>query len=57
MSKATSEQGPRVDGQKDFVNFTTLKPGPHLESTVTAMLDQVIALRAVLKQLRAPKSE
>src|ERR1700730_10881695 len=29
----------------DFENFTTFKPGPHLEPTVTIMLDQVTALR------------
>jgi hypothetical protein len=37
----------------DFENFTTFKPGPHLEPTVTLMLDQVIAWGGALKPLRA----
>ena len=41
----------------DFENFTTFKPGPHLEPTVTGMLDQVIAWGGALKPLRAPKSD
>src|ERR1700720_2153922 len=36
----------------DFENFTTFKPGPHLEPTVTGMLDQVIAWGGALKPLR-----
>ena len=41
----------------DFENFTTFKPGPHLEPTVTGMLDQVIAWGGALKPLRTPKSD
>jgi hypothetical protein len=41
----------------DFENFTTFKPGPHLEPTVTGMLDQVIAWGGALKPLRAAKSD
>ena len=41
----------------DFENFTTFKPGPHLEPTVTGMLDQVIAWGGALKPLRPPKSD
>src|ERR1700730_18590080 len=40
----------------DFENFTTFKPGPHLEPTVTGMLDQVVAWGSALKPLRTPKS-
>lgn len=36
----------------DFENFTTFKPGPHHESTVKAMLDQLIAWGAALQTLR-----
>jgi NAD(P)H-dependent FMN reductase len=36
----------------DFENFTTFKPGPHLEPTVTQMLDQVVAWGRALKPLR-----
>jgi len=36
---------------------TTFKPGPHLEPTVTGMLDQVIAWGGALKPLRAAKSD
>ena len=36
----------------DFENFTTFKPGPHLEATVNGMLDQVIAWGGALKPLR-----
>jgi NAD(P)H-dependent FMN reductase len=35
----------------DFENFTTFKPGPHLEPTVTGMLDQVIAWGGAEKRL------
>ena len=41
----------------DFENFSTFKPGPHLEPTVTGMLNQVIAWGGALKPLRAVKSE
>jgi NAD(P)H-dependent FMN reductase len=41
----------------DFENFTTFKPSPHLEPTVTGMLDQVIAWGGALKHLRTPKSD
>src|SRR3984893_16128735 len=41
----------------DFENFTTFKPGSHLEPTVTLMLDQVIAWGGALKPLRTPKSD
>jgi len=41
----------------DFENFTTFKPGPHLEPTVTIMLDQVTAWGGALKPLRTPKSD
>ncbi len=41
----------------DFENFTTFKPGLHLEPTVTGMLDQVIAWGGALKPLRTPKSD
>jgi len=40
----------------DFENFTTFKPGPHLEATVTGMLDQVIAWGGALKTLRTAAS-
>ena len=40
----------------DFENFTTFKAGSHLEPTVTAMLDQVIAWGGALKPLRAATS-
>jgi hypothetical protein len=40
----------------DFENFTTCKPGSHLEQTATIMLDQVIAWSGALKPLRAAKS-
>jgi len=41
----------------DFENSTTFKPDPHLEPTVTGMLDQVIAWGSALKPLRTPKSD
>jgi NAD(P)H-dependent FMN reductase len=41
----------------DFENLTTIKPGSHLEPTVTLMLDQVIAWGGALKPLRAPKGD
>ena len=41
----------------DFENFTTFKPGSHLEPTVTGMLDQVIAWGGALKPLRTPRSD
>ena len=37
----------------DFENFTTFKPGPHLEPTVTGMLDQVIAWGGSFARRRA----
>jgi len=37
----------------DFENHTALRPGSHLEATVTSMLDQVIAWGGALKPLRA----
>jgi len=37
----------------DFENFTTFKPGLHLEPTVVQMLDQVVAWGSALKPLRA----
>ena len=36
----------------DFEHFTVFKPGPRQESSVTAMLDQVIAWGGALKTLR-----
>ena len=33
------------------------RPGPHLEPTVTGMLDQVIAWGGALTPLRTPKSD
>jgi NAD(P)H-dependent FMN reductase len=36
----------------DFENFTVFKPGPRQESSVNAMLDQVIAWGGALKTLR-----
>jgi NAD(P)H-dependent FMN reductase len=36
----------------DFENYTVFKPGPRQESSVTAMLDQVIAWGGALKTLR-----
>jgi len=41
----------------DFENFTTFKPGPHLEPTVTGMLAQVIAWCGAFTPLRTPKSD
>jgi NAD(P)H-dependent FMN reductase len=41
----------------DFENFTTFKPGPHLEPSVTGMLDQVIAWGGALKPLRRVTSD
>ena len=41
----------------DFENFSTFKPGPHLEPTVTGMLDQVVAWGGALKPLRAAASQ
>ena len=40
----------------DFENFTSFRPGSHLEQTVNSMLDQVIAWGGALKQLRAATS-
>ena len=37
----------------DFENFSVLKPGPHQEASVTAMLDQLIAWGGALKALRS----
>lgn len=37
----------------DFENFTVFKPAPHLEPSVTTMLDQVVAWGGALKALRA----
>ena len=39
----------------DFEKFTVFKPGPHVEPTVTLMLDQVIGWGGALKPLRARK--
>ncbi len=36
----------------DFENFTTFKPAPRQESSVNAMLDQVIAWGGAMKELR-----
>ncbi|MCC6751523.1 MAG: NAD(P)H-dependent oxidoreductase [Deltaproteobacteria bacterium] len=36
----------------DFEDFTTLKPGPHHEAAVNAMLDQLIAWSGALRPLR-----
>jgi NAD(P)H-dependent FMN reductase len=36
----------------DFENFTTFKPAPHHEQSVSSMLDQVIAWTNALKPLR-----
>ena len=36
----------------DFENFTTFKPGPRQESSVSTMLDQVIAWGGAVKELR-----
>jgi NAD(P)H-dependent FMN reductase len=41
----------------DFENFTTFRPGSHLEPTVTGMLNQVIAWGEALKPLRAATSD
>jgi NAD(P)H-dependent FMN reductase len=38
----------------DFENFTTFKPHPRHEDSVSKMLDQVIAWGGALKTLRAP---
>jgi NAD(P)H-dependent FMN reductase len=37
----------------DFENYTTFKPGPRQESSVNAMLDQVLAWGGAMKDLRA----
>jgi NAD(P)H-dependent FMN reductase len=39
----------------DFEKFTIFKPSPHVEPTVTLMLDQVIGWGGALKPLRARK--
>ena len=36
----------------DFENFSVLKPGPRQETSVNAMLDQLIAWGGALKTLR-----
>jgi NAD(P)H-dependent FMN reductase len=36
----------------DFENFSVFKPAPHHETSVTAMLDQVVAWGSALKPLR-----
>src|SRR4029077_11080829 len=41
----------------DFENFTVFKPGPRHESSVNAMLDQVIAWGGALKALRKKQTE
>ena len=38
----------------DFENYSTFKPDPKHERSVTAMLDQVVAWSGALKPLRTP---
>jgi NAD(P)H-dependent FMN reductase len=39
----------------DFENFTTFKPGPRKEKSVTVMLDQVVAWAEAMRPLRTRK--
>ena len=36
----------------DFENFSTLKPGPHQEAAVNAMLDDLVAWGQALQAMR-----
>ena len=41
----------------DFEHFTTLKPGPHQEAAVNAMLDDLVAWGEALRAMRLRRSE
>jgi NAD(P)H-dependent FMN reductase len=41
----------------DFENFSTLRPGPHQEAAVTAMLDDLIAWGQALQTMRTRRAE
>ncbi|HTE40268.1 MAG TPA: NAD(P)H-dependent oxidoreductase [Steroidobacteraceae bacterium] len=41
----------------DFENFSTLKPGPHQEAAVNAMLNDLVAWGGALQTMRSTKSD
>ena len=51
------EQLRLVMGDTDFENFSMLRPGPHQEAAVTAMLDDLIAWGQALQTMRTRRAE